>query len=449
MLSLDEFHKVFAGQFWGKIGDSLIPVPSDQKPIKKDFLNKLYEDICTRKYYPELPRGYIISDKHNRVSRIVPVFHYRENCVYFFCIKQLEQYIAINRVDGTFGGWTLGNPLKQKEEEEIQSLQQIPISSIPPSTYNPSKWSENWKEFQKRAYQYSTKDDYNFFLQFDLANFYDTINLHILEKNIRLITPKEKSFDLDLLFHFLKNWNRQFEQYAAKSIGIPQDDIGDCSRILANFYLQDYDAFIKKKCDESSACYLRYADDQIIMAHSAEHAREILFEASKALFKINLNINSSKVAEFPSRDEFLKYWSFDIFELLDNSTDKESVNKTVTIYFERLESGVSFREMSVLRRLLGAVKANFEIIDVHLRYKLIARFLEPSSLVQQDYWFLDKLATILQDKSDLFSVLDAQISRVLFSSYHYTLLKFYKKWRPDFPMDILYKRIDEIKLRLE
>ena len=449
MISLDDFHTIFAGRFWRTISDSLIPMPPDQRPEKKAFLNKLYEDICARKYYPELPRGYLIYDKHNRVSRIVPVFHYRENCVYFFCIKQLEEYIAINRVEGTFGGWTLGNPLKQKEEEEVQQLQQTPISSIPSSTYDPVKWSENWREFQKRAYQYSRKDDYNFFLKFDLANFYDTINLHILEKNIRLITPKETSFYLDLLFHFLRQWNRQFEQYAPKSIGVPQDAIGDCSRILANFYLQDYDAVIKKRCDELASCYLRYADDQIIMAHSPEHARELLFEASKALFKINLNINSAKVEEFESRDDFLKYWSFDIFELLENSEDKESVNKAVKIYFERLDAKVPFREESVLRRLLSTVKANFEIIDTHLRYRLISRFLEPSFIVRQDPWFLDKLAGLLKDKSELFNVLDTQIPKVLFNSYHYNLLKFYGKWRPDFPVELIYNRIDELKLKLE
>src|SRR6266498_1118737 len=109
MISRSDFHRVFVGSFWNKLSDSLVPIPTNHKPNKKEFLDQLYNDIRTKKYYPDLPRSYIIYDKHNRVSRMVPVFHHRENCVYFYCLKELEQHVAINRVEGTFGGWTLGN----------------------------------------------------------------------------------------------------------------------------------------------------------------------------------------------------------------------------------------------------------------------------------------------------------------------------------------------------
>ncbi len=368
MISKTEFISLFSSSFWKKIIDeTLVPYLQDTKPNKTETIEKLYDDINHRHYYPGLPREYLVFDKHNCVSRIVPVFDLRENCTYYFCIKQLEQAIALNRVDGTFGGWSLGNPIRKREEEELQEL--TPPSPIPQNSYNSFKWSENWKEFQKRAYLYSQNQNHCFFLEFDIANFYDTINLSLLEDKIRLITVSKDAFVVDLLFHFLRNWNRRFERYSQKSVGIPQDEVGDCSRILANFYLQDYDAFMKAQCDNNRACYLRYADDQIIMAHNEEIAYEILFEASKELFKINLNINSSKVKPFYSREDFYKYWAFELFELLDDPNNVDKVNQGIELYFKWLDDGVHFRHDSVLRRI---VSVGLSIVKPHLKHRLMS-----------------------------------------------------------------------------
>lgn len=445
MISKIEFLDLFAGSFWKKIIDeTLVLYPSINKPKKIETLKKLHDDITHRHYYPGLPREYLVFDKHNCVSRIVPVFDSRENCTYYFCIKQLEQAIAVNRVDGTFGGWSLGNPIRKREEEELDEL--TPPSPIPQNSYNSFGWSQNWKEFQKRAYLYSKNPNHCFFLKFDIANFYDTINLSLLENKIRLCTTSKDAFVIDLLFHFLKNWNRRFETYSQKSVGIPQDEVGDCSRILANFYLQDYDAFIKTECDRYGASYLRYSDDQIIMANSEEIAYEILFEASKELFKINLNINSSKVEPFYSRNKFYKYWAFEIFELLDDSKNIDKVNQGIELYFKWLDNKVCFRHDSVLRRI---VSVGLSIVKPHLKYRLMSALYEPKFLIAQDYWLLNKVAQCLPDRTDLFNTLDEQISKVRFSSFHYTLLKFYKRYRKtEFPEAEIIKRINELTLRL-
>lgn len=440
-----EFIKIFAGSFWSKLGDSLIPTPTTLRPVKNEFLGKLHDDLKNKKYYPDLPRGYIVSDKHNRVSRIVPVFDYRESCTYFFCVKQIEGSVAVNRVDGTFGGWTLGNPIKQKEEVEIEDL---PVSGIPINSYNPIKWSNNWRDFQKRTYQYLLKGNCNYFLKFDIANFYDTINLHILEDKIRTVTIKEQKDVVEILFHFLQNWNRKFERYSRKTVGIPQDEIGDCSRILANFYLQDYDAFIKNLCDNSSAVYLRYADDQIIMSKDKETALDILFAASKELFKINLNINSSKVEEF-DKNQFLQYWAFEIFNKLEDTENGQKINEAIGMYFNWLENGIKFRSDSVLKRIITVVAKNINLLDPHLRYKLFAKIYEPDFLVTLDYWWLDRLATIIGDKNELYKMLDGQIPQVRFNRYHYTLLKFYKKWRTGFSEGEILKQIDNLSIKMD
>lgn len=310
------------------------------------------------------------------------------------------------------------------------------------------KWSNNWKDFQKRTYQYLLKGNFSYFLKFDVANFYDTINLHILEDKIRSVASKEQSFVVELLFHFLQNWNRRFERYSRKTVGIPQDEIGDCSRILANFYLQDYDAFMKDLCDQNSAVYLRYADDQIIMSNDKNLALDILFIASKGLFKINLNINSSKVEEF-DQNQFLQYWAFEIFKDLEDNQDSQKINRAIQTYFDWIDKKIKFRSDSVLKRIIGVVAKDINILDPHLRYKLFAKIYEPDFLVTLEYWWFDKLAAIIGNKNELYKVLDAQINGIRFNQYHYTLLKFYRKWRQNYPENEILKRIDELSIKME
>jgi len=198
----------------------------------------------------------------------------------------------------------------------------------------------HYKDFQRQAYKWSRKQELRYFVEFDVANFYDTINLDILERKIRAAIPREKNEIVDLLFVFLRNWNRHFEGYGCKSVGIPQDDIGDCSRMLANFYLREYDEFMLATLQDTTRCerYLRYADDQIIMAETPDDARRILFQASTELHKIGLNINSGKVHHFSSREDFAYYWAFDLFDLLADSGNITSVNKAAEKFVAQADS---------------------------------------------------------------------------------------------------------------
>jgi hypothetical protein len=320
MIDFDIFRRIFDSSFWRTLSDSLVPYKPGEKPQdKKQFLEQLFVDITQRQYASSVPRDYIVSNKHNHVTRIVPTFSYRDACVYFFCIKRLEDHIAVNRIEGTFGGWRLGNPIRQKEDVEIPSGAYVPTLS-----YNRAQWGKNWQEFQKRAFEYSYLDDFDYFLKFDIANFHDTINLHLLEDKIRLVTQRDYRATIDLLFSFLGSWNRKFEGYTTKTVGLPQDEISDCSRILANFYLQDYDAVIHKLCANAGARYLRYADDQIIFCNSAHVANSLLIEACKELFKINLSVNSGKVDRFETREHFDEYWAFEMFGLLARIIHKKA-----------------------------------------------------------------------------------------------------------------------------
>ena len=238
MIEKDLFLKTISG-IWAEISKKTY-VPITEKIEKKIFLDGLFGEIESFNYTPSNPREYIVSNKHNLVSRIVPVLSVKDICVYYYCVKSLEENLAINRVDGTYGGFSMGGSIRKKEEEEFNFLSEIPFS-VSPYTYNPLAWVNAWRDFQKKAYTYSAQDEYSYFIKLDVANFYDCINLNLLDKKVRESCKKAHSDIIDLLFQFLRNWNKKFDKYFPKSIGLPQDEVGDCSRILANFYLQDFD----------------------------------------------------------------------------------------------------------------------------------------------------------------------------------------------------------------
>lgn len=430
------FLKIFDTRFWQKLNESLVPFTD--KPVDKPiFLESLFEEVTTFSYNPSHPREYIVYNKHNGISRYVPTFNRKDYCVYYLCIKLLENEIAINRVDGTYGGWTLGNPIRLKEEQELLELDYIPFNTL-----NELSWVQEWRTFQGIAKRYKDIDDFKFFTNIDIANFYDSINLSLLERKIRHIIPKNKQEVVTLLMHFLHNWNKKLEGYNLKTVGIPQDEIGDCSRILANFYLQDYDTAIKKICVTENAQYIRFADDQIFYTKSKESARKILFEASKELLKLNLNVNSSKVKEFHKKSEFEQYWAFEIFDLLADKDDQGLIEIGVKLYFENIDNKVRFRDNSVLKRLLTV---NFDKINPEHRHRLISGFYNQEFLSQLTLWHFRRIREKVKNDKEFFAILDSQIESILFNSYHYQLLNFYEKDRKDFDLTNLKNRLDELK----
>lgn len=431
------FDKIVASKFWTKLKDSIVPF--EKTPIKQEFLDKLYSGVTNFTYSPQNPRDYIVINKHNGISRYVPTFSREDYCIYFLCIKLLENEIAVNRVEGTFGGWTLGNPIRLKEEQEILELDYIPFNTI-----NDLSWVNEWQSFQNIAKKYRDTSRWKYIINIDIANFYDCINLTILESKIRHATNKNKQDVVTLLFHFLKNWNKKLEGYNHKTVGIPQDEIGDCSRILANFYLQDYDLAMSKLCDSLEAKYVRFADDQIIYAKNYKSARKILFEASKELLKINLNLNSSKVKEFKTKTEFNIYWTFEIFDLLKDKNNKTKINKGIAKYFYNLDNGIKFKEGSVLKRLL-TVDSN--LIEPIYRHRLMSLFFNPDFLSLLGVWHFKRIREFVNNDKDFFIQLDKLVNEVPFNSYHYNLLAFYKKERKGYNCKKIEERIEKLKLK--
>jgi hypothetical protein len=189
-----------------ELGKSLLPFRDGERPSqdqREEFLQSLYRDIRSKRYSPTVPRGYIALNKGHYVPRISPVLSYRDMCVYYFCITQLEEDLAVNRVPGTFGGWRLGNPMRANEDKE-QAANETQGAIDGPYNFayalNPFKWVKNWRDFQQWAYRKSRALELGAFIEYDIANFYDTVNLALLENKIREqcgseVTPENWSRD--------------------------------------------------------------------------------------------------------------------------------------------------------------------------------------------------------------------------------------------------------------
>jgi hypothetical protein len=261
MNSLEEFKKKFDVSFWKAFKSSIygnIPI----KKIERDqIIYNVYESIKSATYFPSIPHTDIIKNKGFGVARIIPVFKIEDYCVYYFCIKELEDWLCVNRVPNTFGGWSLGGKIRQQESQEIENES----TEYGRYSFNPMAWINAFKEFNSLLFSQLDNSHYNYAIQFDLANFYDSIRLDILERKIREQADSSKGWVVSLLFFFLNHWNRRNTGLHPQIVGLPQDAFADCSRILANFYLQEYDSFADKIARQYNGSYFRYSDDQFIL----------------------------------------------------------------------------------------------------------------------------------------------------------------------------------------
>lgn len=439
MIDIESFKNFFPKSFSKKLNESIIPHSSPI--IRNEIAETLYKEITEFKYHPSTPRDYIIINKANYVARITPTFHPKDYFLFYFCTKILEDEIAVNYVEGTYGGWRLGNQIRLKEDGDELEL----LDSAPSNSYNPFLWTENWSDFQKKAFENNNSDEHQIVVKLDIANFYDNVNIELLGKKLYLASPRNKLFYIDLLTHFLSNWNKKFQGYSKKSVGLPQDEISDSSRLLANFYLQDFDKAIKKKCDELDAKYLRYADDQLIYTKTKEDAQYLVYEASKLLSKIGLNINTGKVEYFDNPEKFNQYWAFEIFELLGDKKNKENINKGIKKYIEWKDKRISFKEHSVLRRILNQ---DFKLFETSSKHKVLAYLFDKEFISMMNNWSMTKVYNQLneEDKKEFLKILDTLIEEYHFNYFHYNLIVFYEKNKIDFDKERILKRIEELKI---
>lgn len=422
-----DFSKWFNRNFWRGFSRTIIAidVPSFQKE-RDSIVESVFKDIKSARYSPNLPEAEIVINKGNGVARTVPVFSVRDYCVFYFCIKELEGVLCGNRTKNTFGGWTLGGQLRVKENDEIENE----ATNYGRYSFNPQAWTHAFGEFNSLLF--SQLDGYSYVLQLDLANFYDCIRLDILERWIREQSPAEKGWIITLLFYFLNNWNRRNTGLHPQAVGLPQDALADCSRILANFYLQKYDSFAENVCEQAGGLYFRYADDQMVLLNSLGKADNILLLLTRILDRYGLRINQKKVKKWKSDDltEHRCRRIQSLFADKNDNKDPEIVLKFVQEYLRipkrRLRATWNCG-LPLLNRLLWA---NIEALPRDLFEALVNRMVCKDFLIQattSKLLRIEKLNSLLVKPFGIDRKIKMIASKSVHNAFHYEAIGYARK----------------------
>lgn len=449
MDDIKKFRQYFNRDFWRAFQDkqSFFDIPKNKKD-KDLFIEELYKEIYERKYYPSVPSCYIDRDKGNGVTRVIPVFTLKDYCVYYYCIKKIEDKIAYNRVENTFGGWTLGGLMRKSENDEMEKkrknfnrredfMAELHGISVSEYSFNPAAWARAYGDLNSKLYISAKAKNYKYVAELDIANYYDSVRLDILEIRIREVVNEEHADIVSLLFHFLNYWNRNTNLYNKQTVGIPQDAMGDCSRILANFYLQPYDKIVYELCKQNKCKYLRYADDQFLFSEDKNKLHILIFKVSKKLNSLGLSVNQKKV-KISTTEDLIKHRSFSIFDLLKedkDKKDKKKVEQFVDYYLDLLDkSGLDNIKDSGTPLLNKALFCPaLKNIDFSKKAKLLSCYLDDEYLKNSRAVYLEKVYKLLNksDRQPFIKKLNFLSSKLIHNAFHYELLNFYEKNKID------------------
>ena len=430
----EEFRNCFSSSLYDKVvKESTIRLK--RNITKKDYeeiIYNLYDELSNYEYNVDTIEEKLFTYKTNNVARIIPVLSVKDELLYYFVCKMLEDEIAINRTENTYGGWRIGNKIRLEEDSEIEYVYK---------SYNPVLWNENWKAFQNiLVNQIQDLSNEAVILKLDIANFYDNINLSLLEKKLLVSVPAEKLEYMNILMYFLKNWNLKNDKYHIKSVGLPQNEFGDQSRLLANFYLQGYDKVIKEVCDNSNATYIRYADDQIIIARDPQKINNIMYVVSKELNCLGLNLNASKVKIY-NKETIQVLYGIPIFKLIDNKQYDMAAKK----FFEFKEKeNIDFNYTSSLKRFLNVGLDKFNISN---RNRIKAIITEYQFIRESNEYYMRKIYDNLnvEEKSEFVDMLFKISEETTYNTFHYNAVNFLNKYKIAANKEIIISRIDEIK----
>ena len=447
-----DFNRWFNQSFWRTFKNRTFPieVPKTAKD-KGATVRKVFDAVKSARYAPSIPEAETVMNKGHGVARTVPVFCIEDYIVYYFCIKELEDIISGNRTNHTFGGWSLGGRLRTLENLDVEFDTGFYSARY---SFDPLAWREAFGEFNSLLFSQLETGEYTHVLQFDLSNFYDCVRLDILERWIREDAPADKGWIIALLFYFLNQWNRRNTGLHPQGVGIPQDALADCSRLLANYYLQRYDKFAANLCNQAGANYFRYADDQMILLNGTDRTEELMLLLTRNLDRQGLRVNQKKVKLWTVK-ELEKHRCRKIqaiFAEPGDNKDPKLVRKFVDAYFKLSDAQLDKAWKGGLPLLNRLLWANIESLPQRLFNKLITRYTSTKYLLSAEK---DKLVRVheLNAKRKKPINLDKRIidlGRTTFhNGFHHEVFAFAKEIRNTAMKKSFAKRLKDLDEKMD
>jgi hypothetical protein len=314
-MKIDAFNAKNFRKIWKQLRDSHVPIVSAEDYLEvEDFEAELLGSFATNSYTPGVGHGYLGFPKRNGCTRFVPILSKEDMAVYYSLALTIQPHLA-HDFPNVFGGWQSVpkkiSDSKKQYEEEISDLYYS-------ETMSQQFWFKNWKNFTSLLRDtISANDPETFVVATDIANFYDTIDISRL---IRLVRSKCEGLEdvVDLLEYFLSFWDRRIKGYKPSSKGLPQEIIGDASRLLSHAYLEEFDKSFTSYCTENDMVFIRWADDMIVFGKGIDQLELAIHKASKMLLSIGLNLNASKTQIYTVK-EYGKYRGLSVLDAVENN----------------------------------------------------------------------------------------------------------------------------------
>ena len=422
-----DFKKWFNRSFWKAFKKRTFPIVVPISAADREAtVRRVYDAILSGHYAVSIPETEIVINKGLGVARTVPVFCIEDYIVFYFCIKELEEVLCFNRTEHTFGGWTLGGTMRKLEEIDVEFDNSFSSARY---SFDPRAWIAAFGEFNSLLYAQLDTGTYSHILQFDLSNFYDSVRLDILERWIREQSDASKGWIIALLFYFLNQWNRKNTGLHPQAVGIPQDALSDCSRILANFYLQRYDAFAHRTCAKAGAPYFRYSDDQMILLRDPDQAERLMLLLTRHLDRFGLRVNQKKVYLWTATElqAFRCRKIQQIFAKKGDNQDPRLVRQFADAYLSIPKKKLKETWNGGLPLLNRLLRAKIERLPKKTFEKLLVRYTAKEYLIQSDHQTLLRIHELNQKRTkpvDLVKRIRALSDCCEHNAFHFEALSF-------------------------
>jgi len=358
---------------WKSMYQSEVPLVEKKGNLGlKPILEDLTRSIANNNYLPSVPHGYLGMSKGAGVTRFVPVLTREDMLTYYALTLSLQDFLVEN-LKGVYGAYLVVPKKANKNIANFDMQKDLPIETLDlpiifewGSGFNfslkKSAWIKDWKKYVDFLNEAMNEVPRHYkLITTDIANFYDTINIDKLSEKLSRRLAKmdadERYFDVkDLLITFLRFWDRRLGGYQPSSKGIPQELTSDASRLLANFYLINFDLEFQKYCEENDLRYARWADDIVVFGASESKLELAIHKASKILLKEGLNLNSSKTKLY-TKSQFKKFRGFDVIEVLDKNEPKKA-DRAIKALLAEIDKGKSVRNDTIFKRVISFTRNN-------------------------------------------------------------------------------------------
>ncbi|MEP3890166.1 MAG: RNA-directed DNA polymerase [Hellea sp.] len=358
---------------WKSMLDSEVPlVTLSDKALLETTLKTLEINIKSNNYLPSVPHGYLGMAKGQGVTRFIPILSKEDLLTYYSLTLSLQDFLVEN-IKGVYGAYLVVPKKAKKEVKYFEKHKNLPIEGQDVAmdfewgsgfnfSLKKSAWIKDWKQYIEFLETAITEVPSHYkLITTDIANFYDTINVDKLSEKLSRRLAKQDAeepyFDVkDLLITFLRYWDRRLNGYQPSSKGIPQEIISDASRLLANFYLINFDVEFSLYCKNNNLKYARWADDIVVFGSSPKKLEIAIHAASKILLKDGLNLNSSKTNVY-SKGEYREYRAMDTIGVL-NKNEPAKADKRIKLHMNNLNKGKEIRNDTVFKRVISFTASN-------------------------------------------------------------------------------------------